>query len=103
MEKIFEKHKIDGVIHLAGLKVVSESIEKPLQYYQNNVVGALNLLHVCDKYRVNKFVFSSSAAVYGDKESPFKRRDGIISGKKSVWRNEADLRTNFFRLCKNEW
>lgn len=72
MEKIFEKHKIDGVIHLAGLKVVSESIEKPLQYYQNNVVGALNLLHVCDKYRVNKFVFSSSAAVYGDKESPLK-------------------------------
>lgn len=59
------KHKIDVVLHLAGLKAVSESCRIPLQYYENNVGGSITLLQVMQEHNVNKFVFSSSATVYG--------------------------------------
>lgn len=73
IEKIFYNHKIESVIHLAGLKSVSESFHFPLQYYQNNVIGTLNLCEVMSKYQVKKLVFSSSATVYGNKNiSPLK-------------------------------
>jgi len=58
----------DAVIHFAGLKAVGESVEKPLQYYDNNVYGTLCLLRVMQKMNVKKLVFSSSATVYGDPE-----------------------------------
>ena len=63
---IFEQHNIDSVIHFAGLKAVGESVQEPLRYYDNNVAGTLNLLHVMQSFQVEKFVFSSSATVYGD-------------------------------------
>lgn len=72
LNKIFENNKIDGVIHFAGLKSVSESIKKPLDYYYNNVVSTINLLKACQEYNVNRFVFSSSATVYGENKVPFK-------------------------------
>lgn len=65
MRKIFRENKIDSVIHFAGLKAVGESVEKPLEYYKNNVVGTINLLEVMKEFNVNKMVFSSSATVYG--------------------------------------
>lgn len=65
MRKIFKEHKIDSVIHFAGLKAVGESVKKPLEYYKNNVVGTINLLEVMKEFNVNKMVFSSSATVYG--------------------------------------
>lgn len=65
MRKIFEENKIRAVIHFAGLKAVGESVEKPIEYYKNNVVGTLNLLEVMKEFGVNKMVFSSSATVYG--------------------------------------
>lgn len=65
MKKIFRENKIDSVIHFAGLKAVGESVEKPLEYYKNNVVGTINLLEVMKEFNVNKMVFSSSATVYG--------------------------------------
>jgi UDP-glucose 4-epimerase len=65
LEKIFMKHKIDAVIHFAGLKAVAESVEIPLQYYQNNITGTLVLCELMQKYNVKKLVFSSSATVYG--------------------------------------
>lgn len=68
---IFGKYKIDGVIHFAGLKAVGESVEKPLEYYYNNVVSTMVLTKACQKYGVNRFVFSSSATVYGDNIVPF--------------------------------
>lgn len=68
---IFRNYKIDGVIHFAGLKAVGESVEKPLDYYYNNVVSTLVLAKACQKYDVNRFVFSSSATVYGDNKVPF--------------------------------
>ncbi|THB70335.1 MAG: UDP-glucose 4-epimerase GalE [Desulfobulbaceae bacterium] len=57
---------IDGVIHFAGLKAVGESVEKPLLYYQNNVIGTLNLLEIMRETGVKNLIFSSSATVYGD-------------------------------------
>ena len=72
VEKIFVNHKIDGVIHFAGLKAVGESVSKPLEYYYNNLVSTMVLSKMCVKYGVGKFVFSSSATVYGDQPSPLK-------------------------------
>ncbi|MBU3004200.1 UDP-glucose 4-epimerase GalE [Paraglaciecola arctica] len=66
LELLFSKHKIDAVIHFAGLKAVGESVEKPLNYYNNNVYGTLTLCEAMKKYGVKNLVFSSSATVYGD-------------------------------------
>ena len=71
VESIFSNNKIDGVIHFAGLKAVGESVEKPLQYYYNNLVSTMVLAKTCIKHNVNKFVFSSSATVYGENKVPF--------------------------------
>lgn len=71
VDEIFTNHSIGGLIHLAGLKAVGESVEVPLLYYYNNVVSTMVLAKVCKKYGVNRFVFSSSATVYGDNKVPF--------------------------------
>lgn len=73
VEKVFKENKIEAAIHFAGLKAVGESVEKPLEYYHNNLTSTLVLLKLMKKYDVKNFVFSSSATVYGDsKEVPFK-------------------------------
>ena len=69
MNAIFEKEKIDAVIHFAGLKAVGESVRKPLEYYQNNITGTLNLIDVMKKHNVKNIIFSSSATVYGNPAS----------------------------------
>ncbi|MCK9222589.1 MAG: UDP-glucose 4-epimerase GalE [Limnochordia bacterium] len=71
VDSIFSGHKIDGVIHFAGLKAVGESVAKPLEYYYNNTVSTMILSKACLKYGVGKFVFSSSATVYGENQVPF--------------------------------
>lgn len=71
MKEVFDHHLIDGVIHFAGLKAVGESVEKPLDYYYNNLLSTIVLAKLCQVYQVNKFVFSSSATVYGDNKLPF--------------------------------
>ncbi|MDM8533423.1 UDP-glucose 4-epimerase GalE [Clostridiaceae bacterium HSG29] len=71
VDEIFSNHKFDGIIHFAGLKAVGESVSKPLDYYFNNLVSTMVLSKACIKYGVNKFVFSSSATVYGDNKVPF--------------------------------
>ena len=68
LEEIFSAHKIDWVIHFAGLKAVGESVQKPIEYYDNNLVSTLVLLETMKKFQVRNFVFSSSATVYGDPE-----------------------------------
>ena len=67
-EMDYEAEKPDAVIHFAGYKAVGESVQKPIEYYDNNINGALALLEVMKKYNVKKFIFSSSATVYGDPE-----------------------------------
>ena len=66
LEVVFKENNIDSVIHFAALKAVGESVAKPLEYYTNNLVNTLTLLNLMRKYDVKKFVFSSSATVYGD-------------------------------------
>jgi UDP-glucose 4-epimerase len=65
MRSVFEKEKFDGVIHFAAYKAVGESVEKPLNYYENNLISLLVLLRVMKEFEVTKFVFSSSCTVYG--------------------------------------
>ena len=67
-DKIFKAHKIDAVIHFAGLKAVGESCQIPLKYYENNIGGTVTLLEVMQKNNVKKIIFSSSATVYGTPE-----------------------------------
>ena len=69
MEKIFADNNITEVIHFAGLKAVGESVEKPVEYYHNNITGTLILIDVMRKYGCKKIVFSSSATVYGSPKS----------------------------------
>ena len=64
LEEVFKKHNFDCVIHFAGLKAVGESCEKPLEYFDNNIVGTLRLFECMEKYNVWKLIFSSSATVY---------------------------------------
>ena len=68
LDKIFSEHKIELVIHFAGLKAVGESCVKPIEYYDNNLVGTLALLNVMRAHGCKKIVFSSSATVYGTPE-----------------------------------
>ena len=68
LEKVFKENKIEAVINFAGYKAVGESVRKPIEYYTNNISGALVLLDTMRKYNVKKFVFSSSATVYGEPE-----------------------------------
>ena len=75
MENIFDKEEISVVIHFAGLKAVGESVAKPLEYYWNNITGALVLCDVMRKHGCKKMVFSSSATVYGDPASVPIRED----------------------------
>jgi UDP-glucose 4-epimerase len=69
VELLFKNHAFEAVIHFAALKAVGESVEIPLQYFQNNITGTLNLLEMMDRYQVKNMVFSSSATVYGDPQT----------------------------------
>ena len=69
MNKVFEENDISCVIHFAGLKAVGESVQKPLEYYQNNISGTLNMCEVMRNHGVKNIIFSSSATVYGDPAS----------------------------------
>lgn len=66
IEKIFLTNTFDAVMHFAASIVVPESIENPLKYYRNNTVNTTNLIHLCTQYNVENFIFSSTAAVYGE-------------------------------------
>jgi UDP-glucose 4-epimerase len=68
LEKIFSSEKIDAVMHFAGYKAVGESVKKPIMYYENNIVSTLHLCQKMIEHNCFKFIFSSSATVYGDPE-----------------------------------
>ncbi len=70
LRDIFQKEKIDAVIHFAAFKAVGESVEKPLKYYHNNIGGLISVLEVMVEFNVKKIVFSSSATVYGAINQP---------------------------------
>jgi UDP-glucose 4-epimerase len=85
LKEVFTKHEINDVIHFAAFKAVGESVLEPLKYYQNNLIGLLNILECMEVFGVNEFVFSSSCTVYGEPDSI----------------KEVDGRTDYCRLCES--
>lgn len=80
LDRLFQRHDIDAVIHFAGLKAVGESVEKPLLYYDNNISGSVTLFEAMQAAGVKTIVFSSSATVYGDPASVPIREDFPVGG-----------------------
>ena len=80
VERIFRENEIEAVIHFAGYKAVGESVQKPLAYYRNNLDTTLTLLEAMQKYACRRFVFSSSATVYGG-ENPVPYREDMPTGQ----------------------
>jgi len=78
LRDVFTRHRFDAVIHFAGLKAVGESVEKPIEYYDNNVQGALTLCHAMAEAGVGTLVFSSSATVYGSAAAVPIREDAPL-------------------------
>jgi UDP-glucose 4-epimerase len=75
LEKLFTQHNFDGVLHFAGSIIAPESVEKPLKYYSNNTELSLKLIQKCLDHKVNSFIFSSTAAVYGEVIKPVSEND----------------------------
>ena len=75
LRKVFGAHKIDAIIHFAAFKAVGESVKKPLQYYRNNLDSTFSLLEVMEEFDCKKFIFSSSATVYGPENHHPYRED----------------------------
>ncbi len=69
MEQLIQKESFSACLHFAGSIVVPESVQNPIKYYENNVTKSLELINLCKKYQINNFIFSSTAAVYGNPES----------------------------------
>ena len=106
MRKIFEDHKIDACIHFAGLKAVGESVQKPLEYYDNNIGGTLALCEVMREYGCKKIVFSSSATVYGSSNiSPLKEdmKTGGTTNPYGTTKYMIEIILDDFHKGDNEW
>ena len=78
LEEVFQRNKIDTVIHLAAMAGVRPSIEKPLLYEKVNIRGTMNILELINKYNIKKFICASSSSVYGNNEKvPFSEKDNV--------------------------
>src|SRR5690606_21174883 len=91
VDQFFNDTKFDGIIHFAAYKAVGESVEKPLMYYRNNLVGLINLLEAMEKYKTDHFIFSSSCTVYGqadqmpiNEQTPLKRPEAPYGKTKQM-------------------
>lgn len=105
VEEVFEKEEIESVIHFAGLKAVGESVQKPLEYYYNNITGTLVLCDVMRKYGVKKLVFSSSATVYGSPKTVPIKEDFPLSVTNPYGRTKLmleDILRDFY-VADPEW
>ncbi len=78
LKQLCKKHRFDGIIHFAGYKAVGESVAKPLMYYYNNLLSTITLARVATEEGINKFIFSSSATVYGDGVSPLNEEAPLL-------------------------
>lgn len=102
MERIFGAHKVEAVIHFAGLKAVGESVAQPLRYYDNNVNGSVILFETMAKFGVKTIVFSSSATVYGDPASVPIREDFPLSATNPYGRSKLMIEDILRDLAKAE-
>lgn len=100
LDGIFAQHRIDAVIHFAGLKAVGESVQIPLRYYENNLVSSLNLLASMEKHSVTRLVFSSSATVYGNPETVPLREDFPTSATNPYGATKLFLERILSDFCK---
>ncbi|MDX1711753.1 MAG: UDP-glucose 4-epimerase GalE [Rhodovibrionaceae bacterium] len=75
LDEVFARHRPEAVLHFAGYIAAGESVEAPLKYFRNNVAGTLNLLEAMRRAEVGRIVFSSTAAVYGEPQSPLLSED----------------------------
>ena len=105
LREVFNAHDINAVVHFAGLKAVGESAEKPQLYYDNNVVGSLNLFEVMAEYDIKKIVFSSSATVYGDPTTVPIKEDFPLSATNPYGRSKLMIEDILRDLHKadNTW
>lgn len=103
--EVLEKHSVEAVIHFAGLKAVGESVEKPLEYYDNNVNGTLVLIDAMREANVKTMVFSSSATVYGDPASVPIREDFPTSATNPYGRSKLMVEEclNDFQKANPDW
>ncbi len=103
---VFESHKIDAVIHFAGLKAVGESVAKPLEYYHNNITGTLVLCDVMRNFDVKNIIFSSSATVYGDPAFIPITEDcpkGAITNPYGQTKSMLEQILSDFHVADNDW
>ncbi len=101
LEPIFEKEDIEAVINFAGLKAVGESVEKPWEYYHNNITGTLILCDVMRKHGCKNMIFSSSATVYGDPaEIPIT--ENCPKGEITTYKEDKETVVNAIRKMKEE-
>lgn len=100
LRKIFEENKIDAVIHFAALKAVGESVEKPLDYYNNNLVNTITVLELMREFGVDKFVFSSSATVYGSPKSCPIKEDFPLSTTNPYGNTKLMIEDILRDICK---
>jgi UDP-glucose 4-epimerase len=78
LDVIFKENKIDSILHFAGYKAVGESVGVPLKYYRNNLLGTIALAECALEYNIPKFIFSSSATVYGDGSVPYRESNPLL-------------------------
>ena len=88
LTRVFDQHSVDGVMHFAGLKAVGESVEMPIEYYDNNVVGCITLVEVMREFNCKTIVFSSSATVYGNPHTTPIQEDFPISATNPYGRSK---------------
>jgi len=105
LQKIFDSYDIDSVIHFAGLKAVGESVEQPLRYYDNNVVGTIRLCEVMRDNGCKSIIFSSSATVYGDPHTTPIKEDFPTSATNPYGRSKLFIEEILkdLYISDNEW
>jgi len=104
LDEVFSSHKIDIVIHFAGLKAVWESAQKPFEYYDNNIVGSLKLFEIMEDYDVKNIIFSSSATVYNpNKKPPFVETDYTWETTNPYWTTKFILENILRDLANFKW
>lgn len=102
LDTLFREHSITSVIHFAGLKAVGESTEIPLDYYENNVWGTINLLQAMKRHNVSNIVFSSSATVYGDPHTVPIQEDFPLSATNPYGRSKLMIEDILRDLAKSD-
>lgn len=102
MEKVFQNHEFSSVVHFAGLKAVGESVQKPLDYFFNNITGTITLLRTMVRHGVRNLVFSSSATVYGDPDTVPVREDFPLSAVNPYGRTKLVIEDMLRDLYKSD-